>query len=445
VNLSERGRVSAGAKVNEEAGEGSNKPDSKKERNKQMKKLMIASLAACAVSGAFAAPLVYDYKASVKHMYEKVQKVKAGEFYVKYVKSSKLQGYFVQDFDGASLLANNEATGNNYISQKRGFLVLINKSAEKDYRAPKIMPAQLDVKKVVTKVKSDGAPASSIAETYFYAGSFVNFIDANNGWDGDYDESKDYLFSNGVTGVPGAGIRTYGTAGSTIYLFGQHNTFNQFTNLNAPPATDTLVYAFGDAWLNGAGFGTIGTPKTTLCCGWTTSVKGGNIKSVSGNLKGGLFLCSTGGEWADSDAWFALGLEDIYKNDVGNAAGKVKQGYSNANPEDPQDQVAWSDGDIALSTTDVVSGSWTLKPASNKFKAVALTADERDAEVGGNKYFPNVATTPKLATLLANIKAANQALDKNYSLLTSVEPRELAGAPTEGLISYEFANIFIDK
>lgn len=94
----------AGARGNEEAGEGFNKPDSKKERNKQMKKLMIASLAACAVSGAFAAPLVYDYKASVKHMYEKIQKVGNFNYYVKYVKSSKLQGYFIQDKDQTHIL-----------------------------------------------------------------------------------------------------------------------------------------------------------------------------------------------------------------------------------------------------------------------------------------------------------------------------------------------------
>ena len=397
-----------------------------------MKKLMIAAVTAAVAGGAFSAPLVYDYKATAKHMYEKVQSVKAGKFYVKYVKTSKLEGYFIQDFDGTSVLANTDLAGTPK-SQKKGFLVLINKSAEKDYRAPKIMPAQLDVKKVVTKVKADGTASSSIAEAYFYAGPFAALLDTTNEWDSDYDDGKDWMVNNGVAnGAPG--VRAYGTAGSTLYLYGQHNTFNQFTNagVQTVPAGSTGIYAFGDAWLNGAGFGTIGTPKSTLCCGWTTSVKGGNIKSVSGNLKGGLFLCSTGGEWADEDAWFALGLEDVYKSDVGNALTKAVQGTL-PTAQTQFDEVTWADGDIALSTTDVVSGSWTLKPASSKFKAVALDPTEQ-------AFFTNYATTK---ALLENIKGANHALDKNYSLTTTVEPRDVAGAPTEGLISNDFQTLYL--
>ncbi len=396
-----------------------------------MKKLMIAALAVTAVGGAFAAPLVYDYKASVKHMYEKEQKVNNVTYYVKYVKTSKLQGYFVQDVDSASLLSKTELAGAAN-SEKKGFLVLINKAAEKNYRAPKIMPAQLDVKIVGTKVDKNGNISGSIAEGYFYAGPFAAFLDATNEWDSDYDDGKDYMVNNGVANGA-AGVRAYGTAGSTIYLFGQHNTYNRWANTGLEPAGSTGIYAFGDAWMNGAGFGTTGTAVAGLCCGWETKAGGSSVKSLSGNLKGGLFLCSIGGYIANVE-WFALGLEDLYKSDNGNALGKAVQGDLVA-AEDPEDEVTWADGDIALSTTDVVSGSWTLKPAASSFKAVALDATEQ-------AFFTNYAN-PGMAGLLQTIKGASQALDKQYKLTTAVEPRDLAGKVTEGLISPDFQTLYL--
>ena len=402
-----------------------------------MKKLMIASLAAVAVSGAFAAPLVYDYKASVKHMYEKIQKVGNFSYYVKYVKSSKLQGYFVQDKDSASLLSQKDAAGTARNSEKNGFLVLINKSAEKNYRTPKIMPAQLDVKVNVTKVDKNGNPAKSIAEAYFYAGPFIAFPDAANPWDGSQDEGYDYMVNNGAANSA-AGVRAYGTVGSTLYLFGQHNTYNRFDNTLAQPAT---ICAFGDAWLNGGGFGTIGTATAGLCCGWETSAGGSSVKSLSGNLKGGLFLCSAGGVLANNSGWFfALGLEDLYKSDTGAAYGHILYGWDPTTAEDSEDLVTWSDGDIALSTTDVVSGSWTLKPAGKKFQPATLTPDET---LWINTYEPVILTLTGGTALMQNIKAANQALDKNYSLTTDVEPSALAGQNTQGLISPNFAALYL--
>ena len=57
--MSERSRVAAEARGNEEAGEGSNKPDSKKRKNKKMKKVMMLAAIAALAGGAFAqAPCV---------------------------------------------------------------------------------------------------------------------------------------------------------------------------------------------------------------------------------------------------------------------------------------------------------------------------------------------------------------------------------------------------
>ena len=418
-----------------------------------MKKLMIAAAAAVAVGGAFADPLVYDYKASVKHMYEKEQRSGNTTVYVKYVKSSKLQGYFVQDADGSSKLANLLADGTTPQSAKRGFLVLINRSAESAYRQPKIMPAQLDVKECITRVGgSASAPrVSSAYEGYFYAGPFAGFTDLNK-WNPEQDDGADYLFNNNNGGAPGVGFRTYGTAGSTLYLFGQHNTFNRFNNsagnqtwTDGPVLFDTVgpaaaeVRAFGDAWLNGAGFGT-GTTSGTLCCGWATLGSGNNIfRTLSGNLKGGLFLCGIGNRVANqAPGYFSLGLEDLFASDIpGTNIGKTVQGDEAVTPNNEfADRVTWADGDIALSTTDVVSGTWSLKPN--------FRLQPADLTLGEIAFFGTTAT-PATANIdvLGYIKAANTALLRNYSLTTTDEPRGRNGRATTGLISAEFCSLFL--
>ena len=113
-------------------------------------------------------------------------------------------------------------------------------------------------------------------------------------------------------------------------------------------------------------------------------------------------------------------------------------GWDSTTAEDTEDRVTGADGDLVLSTTDVVSGSWTLKPAGKKFQAVALTATEQ-----GWASFATILATPAGVTLMQNIKAANQALDKNYSLTTDTEPSALAGQNTQGLISPAFATLYL--
>lgn len=394
-----------------------------------MKKLMIAVAAVALAGGAFADPLVYDYKASVKHMYEKSARSGNVDVYVKYVKSAKLQGYFVQDYDSATLLANTELAGAAK-SQKKGFLVLINKSAEKEFRAPKIMPAQLDVKNCITSVSgsSSSIKTKMVSEAYFYAGPFAAFPDANNAWDATYDDGKDWMVNNGAANGA-AGVRAYGTVGSTLYLFGQHNTYNRFNNDPATPLA--TVRAFGDAWMNGAGFGK-GAGSTTLCCGWG-AVDGG-FGTISGNLKGGLFLCSISGRQANSAAgFFALGLEDVFKSDDGNALGKAVQGDL-ITAEDPYDEVTWADGDLALSTTDAVSGTWTLKPSARLAPVAASPAEQA--------FFASWAN-PGFSAVVEYIKGACQALDKGYNLTTTTEPSAANGKKTTGLISTNFAALYL--
>lgn len=435
-----------------------------------MRKLLIASLAAAAAGSAFATPLVYDYKASVKHFYEKEARSNGTAIYVKYVKSAKLQGFFIQDVDGTTTLANsdlstgNVGTGTGAQSEKRGFLVLMNKSAEKSFRHPKIMPAQLDVKTATTSVTGSGSTIKTkvVAEAYFYAGPFASCPDWAIVWDATYDTATDYLFyyNSTAAAVPANATRSYGTAGSTLYLFGQHNTYNRFIGFDStapdndhlfPSAVQTTgIYAFGDAWMNGAGFGK-GSGTTTLCCGWG-AVDGG-FGTLSGNLKGGLFLCSISGRPANTGlGFFTLGLEDVFADDVALAIGRVAQGedYTIA---DEGDQYLWADGDIAMATTDAVSGTWTLKPRSS-FNPATLTANEiawlNAINAAGVLDTDNTlaAGAETCLEVVSYIKAASQSLERNYPLTVgnaagdTNQPESRNGRDTAGLVPWAFAGLF---
>ena len=413
-----------------------------------MKKLMIATLAAVAAGGAFATPRVWDFKASAKHMYEKEQRVNNTTVYVKSAKTSKLEGFFIQDVDGATTLARSDLNvGYNAggpISAKRGFLVVLNRSAENAYRRPKIMPAQLDVKRSVTRASASGSTSrfTYAYQAYFYAGPFASAADniGNTTWTASQDDGGDVLFYGGATAEPYAGgtaTRSYGTFGSTLYLFGQHNTYNRWDNTLVQPA----VCAFGDAWLNGAGFGT-GSGVGTACCGWGSL--DGDPSSISGNLKGGLFLCSIGGRIANATmGYFALGLEDLYAADlsnpivIGHAVQIDNAGYTDpVNGNDKQ----WADGDIVLNTTDVVSGNWTLRPRTGAFAPIDLTPGE--IAWFGLTGAPNFATSQEVATY---VKGANQRLFAGYSLTVgnaandAAQPQNRQGTNTSGLIPFDFA------
>ena len=66
MDLDDGDRVAAIVQESGRIGEGSNKPDSTKQRKQKMKKLMIAAVAAVVAGSMFAAPYVYDFDATVK-------------------------------------------------------------------------------------------------------------------------------------------------------------------------------------------------------------------------------------------------------------------------------------------------------------------------------------------------------------------------------------------
>lgn len=158
-----------------------------------MKKLMLTAAAAVMATGAFAdMPAVYDYKATIKHMYLKEVNTSYNngfakvtvKIYQKYQKTATLKGYLIHDVLGATSAAahfgwadpaiaapiternpqgpwNNKATpalgvtlANGPIVDKvnnRAFLVVMNQNAEAQVKAPKILPAVLEAKFFDTK------------------------------------------------------------------------------------------------------------------------------------------------------------------------------------------------------------------------------------------------------------------------------------------------------
>ena len=388
-----------------------------------MKKLMIAALATAAVGGAFADPLVYDYKASIKQVNLKEKKVKFANVswsaYVKYQSSAALKGYLILDADGATspVIQGLVGSGNSVpatrpadYGRNTAFLVVQNSKAPAAVRFPKILPAVLDAKWV------DGTLGgkTGLAEGYLYVGGDViagqvrPSIDILNG----------VKSENGRTPAKGF-IGDY--CWTSVYLFGEYNGPLFFTGLwdNAEAAIDTAMattelqqpftagtsYFYHDTWMNGSGIGKYATGKATKpCCGMPSTV-GKALDTLSGNLKGGIFLCTENG--TDLSAGYALigGLvwEDQY------FTARINDGtgtYDGAGDYDQTD--LWQDGDLELNTRDIVTGTWSLK-FTTKLAPVAVTATELTALTAAG----TTEDAKGLAVLMNTIKGAAVKLNKN--------------------------------
>ncbi len=394
-----------------------------------MKKLMIAAVAAATVGGAFAAPLVYDYKATVKHTYAKEYAAK--DLYLKTQKSSTLKGYLIQDYDAEIYTAGNAViTKGDVQPANRCFLVVKNGSAEKDYRFVRIVPGIIEAEWYTAKALATGAvigksyKGSLNAQGYLYLGgemvsAFVGskFTSGNAtaneiGWD---DEQRAFVDSLQTTTALTIGIDDYFF--TSCYLFGQYNQ-PDWDYLTSDTCATTWKYRwfFGDAWMNGAGFGKASyNSKMTACCGRGSVTGGLTLDSLSGNLKAGLYLCSVSGSdilhttapyWEDQ-LWVE-GASDpqachLYKKDT------------------------WADGNLDLATTDVGYGTWSIKRNTKLAAKAVVAADEADT----------IVATDCQAAVYGYIKAAALALDKNVVLF---------GSPISGaMINLEFHDAYLKK
>ena len=395
-----------------------------------MKKLMFAAAAVAMTAGAFADPLVYDYKASTKQMALKDAKVKIGnivwDIYVKYQTSASLKGYLIVDADGATSTAIQTLAGSGNsvpatcpwdYGRNRAFLVVQNSKAEKDVRFPKIIPAVLDAK----WIQSKAGATTGIAEGYLYAGGELKA--------GQVREALD-IYANAMqaptrtANAAEAFIQDY--CWTSVYLFGQYNGPLFFDSLwdNAEAAIDGAMdtelqqpfnagtsYFYHDSWLNGAGFGKWSTGKNKKACCGATAAGGKILDSLSGNLKGGLFLCTEPCTNFDGGYTLLAIWEDQFfcrRDTAGIATWSAAGDY---------DQVdLWQDGGLELNTRDCISGTWSIK-FTTKLAPVVVTAEELTALTAVG----TVEDATGLRVLMNTIKGAAVKLNKNVKFASGNE------------------------
>ena len=393
-----------------------------------MKKLMIAAVAAATVGGAFAAPFVYDYKASVKHTY--LKEYAAKDLYLKTQKTSSLKGYLIQDADGETAKAVVDVQPYN-----RCYLVVKNGSAESKYRFVRIVPGIIEASWYTTKALVSNQQinktytGSLTAQGYLYLGGDVTSAYVGSTFSaGSLTESewnanltsvaRSFVASlQGRLAVPTFGIDDYFF--TSCYLFGQFNQPDwNYDAVDFAASGYKYRYFFADAWMNGAGFGKASYSSTIGACCGKIDVDGGFVlDTLSGNLKAGLYLCSVSG----SDIAHAKipGWDDQLWAEAGDGVD------ANGDPILVKD--TWADGNLDLGTTDVGFGTWSIK-RNTKLAGV----DIKDADLADGVSLADCG-----AKVYPFIKAAAQALDKNVVLF---------GSPLSGaVINLEFHNAYLKK
>lgn len=399
-----------------------------------MKKLMIATLGLAVAGSVFGTPVVYDYKATVKHTYLKEAKVKISgspeKLYLKKAKSSSLKGYLIQDVDKETVKARGDAQPMN-----RCYLVVLNRSAEKDYRYVRILPGIIDASWYSNKVLPDYTrkPTSVAAQGYLYLGGDMTGTLAGATFTGtDTESTLPYIEKKIGSKVIGSGDYVPRTfipsfqSGSSLaqgiddyfftscYLFGKYNQPDW--NFVTDGASSVLYrWFFADAWLNGAGLGKA-SYSSEGCCGLTDA--GYVLESLTGNLKAGLYLCGLSGSMAPEHQYLFVFGKQIWEENWTEDAGNMR-----ANKAD-----TWADGELDLGTTDVGYGTWSIK-RNAKFAKVSIKAEDLPGGAGWTGTFD--------ASVYPFIKAAAQKLDKNVVLF---------GNPIKGaLINEEFHNTYLVK
>jgi hypothetical protein len=247
-----------------------------------MKKLMLTAAAAAMATGAFAAPqgdpVVYDYKASVRHMYLREVPITVNKtsytVYQKFQKNASLKGYLIMDSDGATSQAIvkrnvlgyklaqgvdqvtynlnlNPATGVDF-GRNRGFLVVLNTSLnggqEKQVKYAKVLPAVLDAKWIDDQFTKGHTAKKGPAEGTLYVGG--DMVAATR-----YNLDKiDYLDATAASKKIANGIFERGNK-----LGGQDDTYARIDEntqnpqdfygvLPALPVAANSTYTEGEGW-----------------------------------------------------------------------------------------------------------------------------------------------------------------------------------------------------
>lgn len=330
------------------------------------------------------------------------------------------------------------STGYDY-GRNRGFLVVINPGAYKGVQHPKILPAVLDAKWIDTAFQKLGTATTGLAEGNLYLGGDAvkpvrPQLDYLESWDNIIQRTKTndvaavtdiadhvpYVPLSVAGGEGGAATNFTGMVAiadylwTSVYLFADsgsktayYNGPNWFKNYpfgefeyawdaNMPELLQTgwtnsvsgaqkkskLPEAYyHDTWMNGTGVGkwSKGTITSELCCGADETVGNNDVvlESLSGNLKGGLFICTENGIYVDSRQagyaqnyymWFAgIEWEDQFNTARLNSANGFGLGTGFFAQPDSWQNDMWQDGFFEIETTDVIYGTWSIKRATAKF------------------------------------------------------------------------------
>ena len=434
-----------------------------------MKKLMFAAVTAAVASGAFAVPLVYDYKASVKHVDLKEVSVHGVKVYQKYQKSATLKGYLIVDSDGATSQTivqdrgdvnplpapqvTNAGTATDQ-GRNRAFLVVQNNSVKAQIRRPKILPAVIEAKWLDTKFKTqnnniNGARVASagIAEGYLYVGGDAVAMVRPR-----LDALTAGITERALDPAPGAA--TPGMASiqdylwTSFYLFGKYNAPEWFAvggvsiwtvaqaaidgNMDASVVTGTAGLPFyHDTWMNGGGIGkyTIANGGD-ICCGMDSTFSGETLDSLSGNLKGGLFLCTENGIRVGA-AYNPVGVAGtVWEEQFFCPRLQPAGAFGGGTDYDQVD--LWQDGNNELNTTDVMFGSWSIKRNRNLVTRGLTLAEKKilnPAAVTG------VEGATGLEALTEAIKGAAVRLNSNVLVTSNTEIFALSAATAESNVN----------
>ena len=401
-----------------------------------MKKLMIATLGLAVAGSVFGATetetVVYDYKATVKHTYLKEATVTVPnvtvpgassttkvKVYLKKAKSSSLKGYLIQDVDTQTKKAAGDVQPKN-----RCYLVVLNRSAEKDYRYVRILPGIIDASWYSNKALPGYNRKTSVAaQGYLYLGGDMTdeplkgatFTGVTAGSLGATYKERQFIGSIQTSGRKLAqGIDDYFF--TSCYLFGKYNQPDWSFDTDRASSVQYRWF-FADAWLNGAGLGKA-SYSSEGCCGRTNA--GYVLDSLTGNLKAGLYLCGLSGATAPDHNYLFVFGEQIWAENWKDAP--LKDDLATHSMAD-----TWADGELDLGTTDVGYGTWSIK-RNAKFAGVSIKAEELPSGEAWSGTFN--------ASVYPFIKAAAQKLDKNVVLF---------GNPIKGaLINEEFHNTYLD-
>ena len=443
-----------------------------------MKKLMLLSLLLSLSAGVFADPLVYDYKASIKHMYLKEVPDKADgqakHIYQKCQKSASLKGYLVVDMDGVTskrINANSTAQCLD-VGRKRAFLVVLNKSAENSFRAPKCLPAILDAKFFDTKFV--GKATSGLAEGCLFVGG-----DSIAAVRPQLDDLNGTLTVGPTLPLPAAGKSggvTYADyAWQSIYLFGQFSGpnwkgpfpgFEQAWDQNLPESLrrGEGASAYHDIWLRGSGVGKyeVGNKVSVP----VSFVGKRMLDSLAGNLSGGIFLCAENGIAADQESAYSFFDQtddedyDWSRWDDQFVAKRLGKNADKTWGSDAWQSDIWLDGAVDQATTDACFGTWAIK-FNKKFMAsingtyVTFVAAQGGAE-GDKIKAVKEALNPRLEKgkdhsevvaggdkLLYAILAAGYALNKNVEFADGTEIHSAtAGSPDIPMLTPKFCTYY---